>query len=118
MRTYGRTHRQTDRQKDNAKIIVAFRHFANVLKICLQYPYEFPIIIRYTERSEIRCALTKCDGSDVHECLYRSELELNRIKQLHTLPVLHFNRSLTTEYSETTAHFNGNFDTDNQMYVP
>jgi hypothetical protein len=25
-----------------------------------------------------------------------------------------FNRCLTTEYSETTAHFNGNFDTDNQ----
>jgi hypothetical protein len=39
-------------------------------------------------------------------------------KQLHTLPVLHFNRCLTTEYSETTAHFNGNFDTDNQLYVP
>jgi hypothetical protein len=42
----------------------------------------------------------------------------NGIKQLHTLPVLHFNRCLTTEYSETTAHFNGNFDTDNQTYVP
>jgi hypothetical protein len=40
------------------------------------------------------------------------------IEQLHTLPVLHFNRCLTTEYSETTAHFNGNFDTDNQIYVP
>jgi hypothetical protein len=37
----------------------------------------------------------------------------NWIKQLHTLPVLHFNRCLTTKYSETTAHFNGNFDTDN-----
>jgi hypothetical protein len=43
---------------------------------------------------------------------------LNWIKQLHTLPVLHFNRCLTTEYSETTAHFIGNFDTDNQIYVP
>jgi hypothetical protein len=42
----------------------------------------------------------------------------NWIKQLHTLPVLHFNRCLTTERSETTAHFNGNFDTDNQIYVP
>jgi hypothetical protein len=31
---------------------------------------------------------------------------------------LHFNRCLTTEYSETTAHCNGNFDTDNQIYVP
>jgi hypothetical protein len=40
------------------------------------------------------------------------------IKQLHTLPVLHFSRCLTTEYSKITAHFNGNFDTDNQIYVP
>jgi hypothetical protein len=39
---------------------------------------------------------------------------LNWIKQLHTLPVLHFNRCLTSEYSETTAHFNGNFYTGNQ----
>jgi hypothetical protein len=42
---------------------------------------------------------------------------LNQIKQLHTLPVLHFNRCSTTEYSETTAHFNGDFDTENQIYV-
>jgi hypothetical protein len=42
---------------------------------------------------------------------------INWIKQLHTLPVLHFNSCLTTQYSETTAHFNGNFDTDNQIYV-
>jgi hypothetical protein len=42
----------------------------------------------------------------------------NWIKQLQTLPVLRFNYFLTTEYSETTAHFNGNFDTDNQIYVP
>jgi hypothetical protein len=39
----------------------------------------------------------------------------NWIKQLHTLAVLHFNRCITTDYSETTAHFNGNFDTDNQI---
>jgi hypothetical protein len=42
----------------------------------------------------------------------------NWIKQLHNLPVLHFNRCLTTEDSETTAHFNGNFDIDNQICVP
>jgi hypothetical protein len=56
----------------------------------------------------------KGGGSDVHERLYSK----NWIKQQHTLPVLHFNRCLTTEYSETTAHFNGNLDTDDQIYVP
>jgi hypothetical protein len=48
----------------------------------------------------------------------RTIVSKNWIKQLHTLPVLHFNRCLTTEYSETTTHFNGNFDIDNQIYVP
>jgi hypothetical protein len=42
----------------------------------------------------------------------------NWIKQLHGLPVLHFIRCLTVDYSETTAHFNSNFETDNQIYVP
>jgi hypothetical protein len=42
----------------------------------------------------------------------------NWIKQLHTLPVLHLNLCLTPVYSETTPHFNGNFDTHNQIYVP
>jgi hypothetical protein len=32
--------------------------------------------------------------------------------------VLHFKYWLTTESSETTAHFNDIFDTDNQIYVP
>jgi hypothetical protein len=48
----------------------------------------------------------------------RNILSTNWGKQLRTLPVMHFNRCLTTEYSETTAHFNGNFDTYNQIYVP
>jgi hypothetical protein len=48
----------------------------------------------------------------------RTIVSKNWIKQLHTLPVLHFNRCLTTEYSETTAHFNSNHATDNQIYVP
>jgi hypothetical protein len=38
--------------------------------------------------------------------------------ELHTLPVLHFNCRLTTKYSEAAAHLNGNFDTDNQIFVP
>jgi hypothetical protein len=42
----------------------------------------------------------------------------NWIKQLHTLLVLYFIRFLTTEYSETTSHFNGNFASDNQIYKP
>jgi hypothetical protein len=39
------------------------------------------------------------------------------MKQLNTLPELHSNHCLTTDYSETTAHFNGNFDTDDQIYL-
>jgi hypothetical protein len=48
----------------------------------------------------------------------RTIVSKNWIKQLHTLPVFHFNRCLRTQYSETAAYFNGNFDTDNQIYVP
>jgi hypothetical protein len=44
----------------------------------------------------------------------RTTVSKNSIKQLHTSPVLHFNRCLTSEYSETTTHFNDNFDTDIQ----
>jgi hypothetical protein len=67
-----------------------------------------------TVRSESRCVPIKYVGSDIQESLYSKIL----IKQLHTLPVLHFNRCLTTGYNETTAHFNGNFDTDKQIYAP
>jgi hypothetical protein len=63
-------------------------------------------------RSESRCALIKTRSS-----IERTIVSKNWIKQLYTLPVLHFIRCLTTEYSEATAHFNGNFDTANQIYV-
>jgi hypothetical protein len=46
--------------------------------------------------------------------VYTVKTELNN----YTLQVLHINRCLKIEYSETTAHFNGNLDTDNQIYVP
>jgi hypothetical protein len=45
-------------------------------------------------------------------------LSKSRLKQLHALPVLHFNRCLTNEYSGRIAHLNDNFDTHNQIYVP
>jgi hypothetical protein len=64
-------------------------------------------------RSESRCALIETRSS-----FERTIVSKNWVTQLHTLPVLHFNRCLTSEYSETTANFNGNFDTDNQIYVP
>jgi hypothetical protein len=67
-----------------------------------------------TVRSESRCALMKGVASEVHQRRYSK----NGIKQLHTLPVLHFNCCLTTEYSETTVYFSGKFDTDIQIYVP
>jgi hypothetical protein len=61
-----------------------------------------------TSRSESRCALIK------HIPQLKEPVSKSWIKQLHTLPVLHFNRCLTAECSETTAHFN-NFDIDNQI---
>jgi hypothetical protein len=50
-----------------------------------------------TVHSECHCAFIQCVGSDVHE----QRCSKNWIKQLHTSPI-----------------FNGNFDTDNQIYVP
>jgi hypothetical protein len=40
------------------------------------------------------------------------------IKHLNTLLALHFKRCLTTEYSETAAHFNANYYTHTQINVP
>jgi hypothetical protein len=60
--------------------------------------------------SESRCELTKGVPKLKEPQWVKTEL--------NTLPVLHFNHCLTTEYSETTAHLNGNFDKDNQIYVP
>jgi hypothetical protein len=79
--------------------------------------YVFACILArfgYKVRSESRCELRK----GVFFSIERTTVSKNWNKQLHTLPVLHFDRCLTTEYSETAAHFNGNFITDNQIYVP
>jgi hypothetical protein len=76
-----------------------------------------------------RCSQTLCltapfvhyfshNGMEPQLFAERTIMRKNWIKQLHTLPVLHFNRCLTTEYSETTAHCNDNFGTDNIIYVP
>jgi hypothetical protein len=59
-----------------------------------------------------------CTYKRCWQSIERTIVSKNGIKQLHILTVLHFNRCLTTEYSEITAHFNGNFDTDNQIYIP
>jgi hypothetical protein len=66
----------------------------------------------YSEFGKSLCTYKRCSSIE------RTTVSKTLIKQLHALPVLHFNRRLTTEYNETTAHFNGNFDTDNQVYVP
>jgi hypothetical protein len=50
--------------------------------------------------------------------VYRPEyVQFYSRTRLYILPVFHFNRCLTTEHSETAAHFYGNFDTDIQIYV-
>jgi hypothetical protein len=51
-------------------------------------------------------------------CFSWTIVSKNWIKQLHTLPALHCSHCLRTEYIETTAHFNGNFIIDNQIYIP
>jgi hypothetical protein len=77
------------------------------------YPGQGPFIIhKNTVCSESHCALIQMRSS-----YERTTVSTNSIKQLHNLPALHLNRCLITEYSKTTAHFNGNFDTDNQIYV-
>jgi hypothetical protein len=65
------------------------------------------------------CAFWKslCTYKRCWKAIERNIVSKTLMKQLHTVLVLHFSRCLTTEYSETTAHFNGSFDTDNQIYV-
>jgi hypothetical protein len=58
--------------------------------------YECTIKI-YSALRKSLCIYKQCSSTE------RTIVSKNWIKQLHTLPVLHFNHCLTAEYSETTA---------------
>jgi hypothetical protein len=64
-----------------------------------------------TERSESHCAQEK------HLPELKEPQWLKTELNIYTLYWYCTATALTTEYSETTAHFNGNFDTDNQIYA-
>jgi hypothetical protein len=111
---------------------------SGVCRISWRFPYRqisSPLVIFHNRDFLIAIAnkcishrqiMTKYSAFGKSLCTYKrywirfSWIVVSRIwiKQLHTLPVLHFNRCLTTEYYETTAYFNGNFDNDNQIHVP
>jgi hypothetical protein len=79
---------------DEVQVLLGiFQQIASALNRCIYCLLERRILQKKTRSS-----------------IERSIVSENWIKQLHTLPVLHVNRWL--------AHFNGNFDTDNQIYVP
>jgi hypothetical protein len=102
-----------DYKLDGASKIVKCVEFPIDLKVD---PSKYSIVADkgiYSEFGRSPCTYKRC-----WKWCPRAIVSINWIEQLNTLPVLHFNRCLTTEYSETTAHFNGNFDTDDQIYVP
>jgi hypothetical protein len=72
----------------------------------IQHKYFYTYLI-YNAFGKSLYTYKRCSSTE------RTIVSKNWIKQLHTLPVLQFNLCLTTEYSETTAQFNGN-----QIYVP
>jgi hypothetical protein len=106
-----------------AEIFLILRLFFICQNLCLGWYYT-PLICCYSMLGVGDILLYSTFGKSL--CTYKrcwkwcpgTIVSKNWIKQLHTLPVLQFNRCLTTKYSETTANFNGNFDTDNQIYVP
>jgi hypothetical protein len=65
----------------------------------------------YEVRSESRCALTKTHYLIERTIVIKNELNNYSLYRYCT------STTLTTEYSETTAHFNVYFHTDNQIYV-
>jgi hypothetical protein len=94
-----------------AVIILIDEYISWTFSLYFLFSPFFPIGI-YSAFVKSLCTYERCLKS-----IERSIVSKTWIKQLHTLPVLHFNRCLTTEYSEKTAHCNGNFGTDNQIYV-
>jgi hypothetical protein len=90
-----RTDGPTDRWTGVTKLIVVSGNFANALKMKN---------VLYSKLESLLCIWL-----DIFLCK-----PLNMSCYLHSA----FINSPTTEYSETTAHFNGNFDTDNQIFVP
>jgi hypothetical protein len=90
--------------------------------VCFDVFYNFCLkrFSLYEERNGTYSAFGKsrCTYKRCLEVSERTIVSKNWIKLLHALLVLHFRHCLTTEYSETTSHFNGNFDADNQIYVP
>jgi hypothetical protein len=74
---------------------------------------SFALWVVYTARPESRCALTKGVGSDVHERLYKFELNWT-IKHCTGIAL----QPLFNNWTWTNSTIQGNFDTDNQIYVP
>jgi uncharacterized protein related to proFAR isomerase len=92
------------------------------LKLCVSWKVrpvkgqrEIKIDSYFIVRSESRCALIKGIESDVHVLV---DVTFNNFYSIYIYVKQHFNPCLSTEYTEPAAHFNGNFFTDNQIYVP
>jgi hypothetical protein len=89
------------------------KHFLQIcdeVKVCLEnFQHIAPALNR--------CIYCLLERRIQHEKQFPQLKEPQWVKTIN-LPILHFNRCLTTEYSETTAHFNSNFDIDNPIYVP
>jgi hypothetical protein len=114
-------HRQNIAEYDPLLLLGSVYALCNVM--CIEASFKFQKRFTYkpfriqTNNTQ-RFGKSLCTYKRWWKSIERTIVNKNRIKQVNTLPVLHFNRCITTEYSETTAQFSGSFDTDNQIYVP